>query len=646
MEQSKTQIARDRWEQASTYWSKYFARVQEEMAFLSGKQWSDAARQQREMDGRPCLTLNKIANYIRNLNTRNREAIFELKVENSDVINQLLQNVVKGSNLTTHCDVASYTQIATGLSYLRVFSEYASPTAFNQNVKVEAIPDVTSVFYDPSARGFLFDDADYCFIISQITKDEYANLFEKEVSYFSDFKNPFVLSKNKTMVAEYYYREWKKATIRKYVNPQTGEIKISDKNEELDETWVLVNSKKTRIPVIKHCLFDGTDFYEETTLPNISRIPVIPVVGEDAWINKQREFNGAVRNSMDAQKLTNYAISLSLEMSELQTHAPVIVEDTSITGYEDVWRDSNIRNYAYLPVRKGAQMAPQRLSVTTDISSLMSIKADANSDIQQIFGVFDTQLGDQSNEVSGVAINARNEAAAKSTYVYKDNLIKSIKEVGRTIYEMLPTYYNGRSIDVDTPSGKKTMTVQINPLDEQFTDELGTIEVVETSSSSSIKHEVNKQLLQLSQAIPSAAPLLVDFIIKNTDVPNKDELIERVSSLIPANVQNLQNITPENAKSIVSSLEAENQKLQEQMMQMQQEIQSVNIDKEKLEIEKQRIILDEQKAKMEYDIRLKQLQVQATEIEVDKNIEMHKLQLADEKLALESVGVQTDAIDI
>lgn len=649
----KIKLANERFTLAQTYWKDHFNQAKLELDQLAGDQWDQRTKYLREQDGRPCLTLNRISNFIRNLNTRNREANLQIKIsdENDDettkVVNELIRQISSKNSIENHLDSASYYQIANGLSFIRLFADFENYYDFDQKLKIETIPDPSNVLMDPSSKEFLMTDSNFVFIFTKMTKDEFLSTIGKnsKIKQKMTFSNkltksisPLVIDKDTIIVTEYYYKEFSDTKIYKYVNPISNEIKIIDKSglKDLDDQFILVNEKDVRKCEVKHCLFDGVEFYNETTIPSMS-IPVIPVIGEDIWLNDKRKFYGAVKHAMDAQKILNYSLSISLEVADLQAKTPWLVEESSISGYEHFYRDSNSRNYAFLPFKK---TPPIRSSVNTDISALMSIKQESGNDIQQIFGVFDTQLGEQSTAESGVAINARNSSSNKNVYVYKDNLMKSVKRIGEIIIEMLPEYYNGQNLTVKDTLGNSNKVV-VNLDKTKFYD----VTVTESKTDANAKQDLNIKLMDLATKLPSAAPLLIDAIVKNSDI-NDPKLISRLQTLLPPGILDME----KQDNMSVEDLRASIFQSQQQLAQLTQQIQELTTENESLksssDLENRKLELEQMKLKMEYDIKSKELLVKQTEIELDFNQKNHELSLNEQKLAFEAVGIETDNLSV
>ena len=691
--QDEVNEANTRYAAADKYWQPFFGKAREELRFVAGDQWTQASKALREQEGRPCLTLNRVGSFLRNLSARNRQTTLSVQCV-SDVgplppegsqLNAVLRKIFKNSVLEDQLDTAGVYQIATGLGFLRICADYSGRASFDQDLKVEAVDDPSTVLMDPASKDPLFADARYCFIMTRMDKDEYLDTIGQEseigrvasLTKFSAKLSPLILDQNTIVVAEYYRRVPIKLRLIKYANPETGEVKILDKKNKaeisaLSPAFIQVNEKTVDSFEIQHSLFDGVEFHETTTLPGFDRIPVFPLLGERVVIDGKPEIFGAVRHSMDAQRLLNYSISIGLEVADLQTKSPWVAEDSALTGYEDVWRTANERNYSVLPYKKGAN-PPQRSSVTTDISALMGIKTEAGNDIQNIFGIFDLQQGAPSNETSGVAVVAKTNSANKSTFLFKDNLSKTVLAIGSALVKAIPTYYNGRPVQTSkkdlaaSQSGSQSQssgpdqamapapqakpgTVRVNIPDYYEP----VLEIVEADGDETKKQQTNAMLVEVVRASPNLAPILADLIVQNSDIEDSEEVVARLQAMLPPQVQAAlaqnQDASPEQLKGLVAGLQqqlqvgqGEMQKAQEGLQKAEQELAVQKADKD---IEQARIELEAHKARMNYDIDQKKLLLEEAKLKVETALSYHSFQLQEEKMKLEQAGVQVDELHL
>jgi len=280
-EQDLVDQANDRYARAKSYWQPFFAKSAEEKAFLHGDQWRPDLRQMREADGRPVVQLPRIQNFIRQLQAQNRQSKPSIVVsandssskEDADIVSGIIRKVEANSSADYAYDHASESAIQTGLGVLRVYTDYSYPTSFDQDIKVEAIYDSATVLFDPASHDHLFEDCEYVFIESIMSREDYARTIGKSTK-LSDLSkivgftkaSPMVIDEERITIVEYYRRVHSKKTLYKYTHIITGEDIVTDSKTD-DPNLVLVNQRTTSDCKIEHSLFDGLELHNTTELP-------------------------------------------------------------------------------------------------------------------------------------------------------------------------------------------------------------------------------------------------------------------------------------------------------------------------------------------------------------------------------------------
>jgi hypothetical protein len=655
MSVDKINDANEQFIAAKGFWQKHHAIAASENNFLEDA-WKPEIRSLREQDGRPVISTPFLGNFIRQISAINRQSQPRLHFSSDskesksicDAIESLITKIEESSDASFQYQLAGEHAIKTGLGFLRVSSEYEKQHSFDQVLKIEAILDPSRVFFDPNSVQYDFSDAEFCFIETKMTKKEYASRIGKstkalEKAKISGFKSasPLSIDDDHIIILEYFYKTREPVTLRKYLNNLTNEEIITE-DEELDsEEFKLIDKRKSEKIVINVCLFDGLEMHDETTFPG-SLIPIIPVIGEQSFVNRTRKIKGTIRDSMDAQRVTNYATSVELELVDLAPKVPWLVEEGSIEGYEQEWKSANSRNYSYLVYKgKNGIAPPSRASVDTNTTAIKSVKEGANQAIQQIFGIFEASLGAPSNETSGVAIQSRINQADKSTYQYRDNLHRAIRMLGKVLLESVPVFYGDRDIVVTGVDGNDNI---INISSELKTESFS-VSIENSPTAESSRQNLNQQLASLIQAVPTIGPLVADFMIENSDLPGTDPLVARLKTLLPPEVKAIEEskMSPEQALGKAMQLQQENQQLSAQSQQLEQELSRVNEDLKMLKMSKE---LEFQKAQMEHDVKQQELNQSRVKMQLEFELESENLRLQQQKLKLEAKGIATDQIDV
>ena len=129
-------VARARFARAEESLTTWREEAREDQNFAAGQQWPDAIEAQRTADGRPCLTINQLPQFIRqvvNEERQNRPTITvqpvdeAADVDTAEVLEGLLRQIQHASNADIAYDTAMDSVAKVGLGYIRVTTAYADP---------------------------------------------------------------------------------------------------------------------------------------------------------------------------------------------------------------------------------------------------------------------------------------------------------------------------------------------------------------------------------------------------------------------------------------------------------------------------------------------------------------------------------------
>jgi len=131
-----------------------------DLKFSAGDQWPVEIQNSRNLESRPCLTINKIDSYIRQVTNQQRQQRPRIKVHptNNDgdvkiaqVIEGLMRHIEVNSNADTAYDTAFEYAVRMGWGYWRINTDYISDDTFNQEIFIEPVVDPFSVYFDPNS---------------------------------------------------------------------------------------------------------------------------------------------------------------------------------------------------------------------------------------------------------------------------------------------------------------------------------------------------------------------------------------------------------------------------------------------------------------------------------------------------------------
>tara|TARA_R110000751_G_scaffold39388_5_gene93623 strand:+ start:947 stop:3067 length:2121 start_codon:yes stop_codon:yes gene_type:complete len=472
-------------------------KYQEDVEFgRLGDQWEDAVAQSRRDESRPCLTINKLPSFIRqvvNESRQNKPGIVVNPIDNgadpetARVLNGIVRAILRNSNADQAFDTGIDCAVSGGFGFMRVDIEYAHEQAFEMEAVVRRIMDPLTVHWDVTTESFDATDWKYGFISSLYPEAEFKQMYpDAEPVDFSegsqeDIYNVWKSTEHGVRVAEYFCKEEEEhelwlikgfnfqrpdgevidtKAIRKDHLPglakQWGEsmgIEVPEGigDEELIAYFFemrglkVMQSRTVQGTKVVKRIITGKEIIEESEWPG-DNIPIIPVWGEEVVSRGLRYFRSMITDARDSQIMYNFWRSAETEIVAMQPKNPWVVEEGAIPadGEKD-WEDANKRSIAYLTYKKGYK-APVRAQPPMISSGALQNSLHASDDMKSIIGIYDSALGARSNEVSGRAILARQKESDVSNYHFVDNLSRSITYLGKVLLEIIPNIYSARQV--------------------------------------------------------------------------------------------------------------------------------------------------------------------------------------------------------
>jgi hypothetical protein len=641
----------------------------DDVEFYSGDQWPSEIKRSRELDARPCLTVNRLPQFVRQVTNDQRQNRPSIKVrpvddnadpETAEVIQGLIRHIEANSNADQAYDNAFFYSVVGGYGYFRIVTDYASSDSFEQEIFIRRIANPNSVYGDCDSQEPDGSDWNYCFVIDEINRDQAEKEYGEEIAGddwegSSNDSNGWV-SKETVRICEYYYTEPKKVTI--YLHADGS---VSDK-PSTDPMFPDVDSREVSRKQVKWAKIVGDKVVDKTDLPG-SFIPVIPVFGDEIIVNGKRELISLIRFAKDPQRMLNYWRSTETELVALQPKAPFVVAEGQLEGYEQQWGQANTKNYAYLTykptdVNGNAVPAPQRQGFAAPPSGVLQGALNAESDLKSVTGIYDASLGAKSNETSGRAILARQKEGDVSTFHFIDNMTRAIRQAGRVLLEYIPAIYDTPRVirilgqddteqmrEINKPVIEKDK--QGNPVERIYAPGLGRYDVVCSAgpSYSTQRQEAAASMQAILQAAPQLMEIAGDLLVKNLDWPGADELAERLKKTLPPGLaeDEEQPIPPQIQQQMQQMQEAIQQR-EQMLQQMQQQLQEaqqqngadmakVQIDAAKLQIDQYKAETDRMKAEAEILATTNQPEPVSTEPQIDLTPILQSIQAIQAQLS-------------
>lgn len=662
------QEVKDRFKLASEAETERRSEALDDTKFRVGDQWPFEVKSRRDQDGRPCLTINRIPQFLRavtNEQRQNRPAIQINPIgDNADkgtaeVIEGLIRHI-ESQDADIAYDTAFDEAAATGgPGWIRVSTKYVDNTSFDQEITIEAVKNPASVYADPHHMDPAGRDLNWVIIVEDLSEADYKAQYPKsELAGLPDFmtvgdRTAGWISKKHIRIAEYYYKEPFERTLVQYEDnfitykdqlPQTEPAPLDTlapptPEESIDLPGIppVQPGQPATPPLLPQSLpqtgpgagpgapppqppQDHGKVIAERVVQDVKvrwakinamerldyrddykgkYIPMIPVIGESVTVDGKEKLMGVIRFAKDAQRAYNYWTSAETEMIALAPKAPYILEAGQIAGYEDIWKNLNNKNYAYLPYKGtsvGDKVAPppQRAQWEPPIQAISLARSQAADDLKSTTGLYDASLGAQGNETSGRAILARQHEGSVANFHLSDNLARSIRHVGRVIVDLIPHVYDAPRVTriIGREQQQRTVNIQSSvnpnvppPPQDQPDDDIqhiydvgmGKYDVSVTTGPSfnTMRQEAVASMLQLTQSYPQIAQFAGDLMVKNMDWPGAQEIAKRLKAMLPQQLQDAdedksgeQPKIPPQVQQAIQQLTAQNEQLSKGLHQL------------------------------------------------------------------------------
>lgn len=595
---------------------------------LMEEQWPEGVRRQRELEGRPCLTVNLLAPMIRQVVNDARQnkpgitvhpADDAADAETAQILNGIIRNIEQSSNAEVAYDTALECAVAGGFGFFRINTAYTSDDTFDQDIVIERIGNPLSVYGDPASQAADSSDWNSAFVIENLTKAQFERQYKgaDPVDWQGDdgwaAVNAPWLDGDNVMVAEYWKRE---EVLRNVVLLSTGEVLDAREFAANQEAFAAIGievqgEREVRSHKVIQRVLSGAEELKRVEWAG-KYIPIIPVYGSEVNVQGKRHFRSLIRGAKDSQRMRNYWRTTSTELVALAPKAPFIGRKGAFETDSAKWATANTQSHAYIEY-DGAE-SPMRQAFAGIPAGALQEALNASDDIKSIVGIYNSSLGARSNETSGTAIQARDAQADTGTFHFIDNLSRGIRHAGRVILDLIPSVYPvPRVLRIIGPDGKpelktvneETAEPQIDPatgkplIDEETGEVAQVVKIYDLTagkydlvvkagpSFASKRDEFIAMASELMRGNPMLQQVLTPMIIENFDIPDADKIIAKLEAM--------QGESPEveeikgQATEAVGVLKQQIQQLQAQMQglaEQNKELAAKNdLEARKLEIE-------------------------------------------------------------
>jgi hypothetical protein len=567
-----------------------------DVKFAAGDQWPVEIQNSRNLESRPCLTINKIDAYIRQVTNQQRMQRPRIKVHPvnnladykiAQVIEGITRHIEVNSNADTAYDTAFDYAVRMGWGYWRVNTKYVSETSFDQEIYIDTIDNPFTVYFDPNSILPDGSDAERCLITTVMDKkifrenypgaDDGANFQQRSTG--DDTAS--WLTKEDIRVAEYFYIERERAKLYLLSDGTSGFADSDNFFARVEASGLtVVDERDSFRKAVKWMKCTAMEILEEKTWAG-KYIPVVPCYGAQVIIDDKRKKYGLVRFAKDPQRMYNFWRTSMTESVALAPKAKWLLAEGQDEGHENEWAMANIKStpvlrYKQKDIEGQPAPAPTRLQPEPPPTGIMEAAGAISADLQMVLGVLDpNQL--PSGNISGKALAGQQNQVDLSNFHFYDNMTRSIRQTGKIILDLIPKIYDTeRVMRIIGSDGQPDMTTinQATAIGEVLNDvTVGEYDVVmDTGPGFQTKRQ---------QAVESMMPLLTgnaelfniagDLVFRNMDFPGADVIADRLAAMNPlANIDEQSDIPPQVQMQLAQS--------KQMIEQLQQQLQAAGLE--------------------------------------------------------------------
>ena len=545
----------------------------------NGWQWPDEIRKTRDLNDRPCLTLNVVRQHnlqIENESRRNKASARILGLgngatqESANVVKAIIRHIEYTSKAQRNAYTpARHYQVAGGIGWWRIVTDYESNDSFDQEIFIQGIPDPLSVYMDPDCQKTDCSDARYAFVFSLLPRDLVMSLVPDHPWDVGAPRMPigiapgesFFIEKDHWMVCEYFRKVARPDKLISFLargerqSVRASTLPAEVREELMRDDLTLVRNIVDQ--VIEWKLIVGDQIVDETIWPG-KYIPLVRVIGEEHIVGGMLDRCGHTRSMQDAQRMFNYNASGAVEFGALQSKSPWVAAAASIEGLESIWNTANTENHSVLPFKHVDDDNPDK-----DIPPPTRIEPPASSPLfndgmksafewmMMTSGQYANQQGQMGNERTGTAIQQRLQQGETSTYHFQDNYEDALVYTYQQIIDLIPKIYDTRRVKHILADDGTEMEVDIDPRAQQayvqemdrqntvirrvFNPVMGKYDVaaeIGPNQQSKRKEAVESLTLMLTEA-PGLTGLIGDILLRNMEFDDAQEAALRLKRMVP-----------------------------------------------------------------------------------------------------------------
>lgn len=637
-----------------------YDRFNEFKMFLFKSNWTDNERAVINGQGKPDMEFNVLHSFVDRLlgEFSKQEPSIEISSDEIDKIEVMIIKLLEQhADHVVNDDAATAMKFAMwkdllvgGFSVGKVYPVYKSPMSMQQDLIMERAFDPTMCAFDAVARKAHKGDGRYCVELFPMEEEEFKKEYPKVktkdfgfVNHVGDFNWSYQQGvKRVVVIADYYVKVPQRFKI---CQTRDGKVMRYSEYEEMVSNWTDITMPPALIGKPRWTTVDKIDRYrivenkvlehEET---DYNMLPLVFFSGNSEMLKKNKDgpvsqfCKPYIYHAKDAQKFKNFCGSAWANAVENEVQHKWMVAKEALPK-EDNFRSAIIDNqHANAIIYNSVHENNPSMPILNPIQPVPKIPAPpevlqgfqvTDSLMQMILGSYDSALGINNNQLSGIAVTEAATQSNAAAMPYMVGFLEGLERMMQIYIDLFPKYnVTPRTLPIRTRDGKRSY-VKINQNDNPQTKVEYEYGVLNVKIKSGASFQVQKaRTITMVKDMMGMSPLFqqfiaekgLNFILDNMEGRGIEQLKEQVDEF-------------------VQQMEKQKQMaMQQQQAEAQQNSQ--NPAMMRAQIDSQKLQLESEKIQKQHQIDLLKLEMEHNKLDAELHMsyrkdamELHKAEL-------------------
>jgi len=484
------------------------------------------------------LFFNKSQKYINMVSGRernNRSKIMCVPIDNgdqetADQMSEVIAQTMRSSDGYNIISDAYQGALITGINLIQLWLDFRDDPVSGE-LKMDNC-SYNSFLLDPYFKKRDLSDCNVVWKRSYLTRAACMSLVpdkKSEIEQLSGTYNtekfPYMMENstlNKDLLSydEFYYRDYRKK-INLIDTQKSMTIEWTGNKEGLKaflSEFPYIQVQETMQPTVKLALLvAGKVMYHDINPLNIDSYPFVPIITKfnPEIQDYSLKIRGLMRELRDSQFIYNRLRTAQLVTVDAQSNVGYIVKETSMVDTNEILKPAPLK---LIRLKKNADVSDVQLIPTRDMNPVLTESiSQSNSDFPDITGASEEILGQQTDNISGIALLARQNASWITLEPLADSLKAAKRTLGLKIVDVIQKNFVPAKIE---------RIINDKPTQEFYSGAFKKYDCAVTEGYDTATQKENQYFQMLNLKMNAQLNIPDEVIINAAPIANKKEVLE------------------------------------------------------------------------------------------------------------------------